>query len=69
MESPFGEKEFPLPLLMRSEQTDDTDKSHLWSNDIEERLEAIQNNSAQQALVSKQEYLDLIYLQKFFKIQ
>ena len=66
MESPFEEEKFPIPLLMRSEPTDD--KSHLWSNDIEERLEAIQNNSAQQALVSKQEYLDLIYLQKFFKI-
>ena len=70
MESPFGEEknEFPLPILMRSEETDTTDKSHLWSTDIEERLEAIQNNCAQQALVSKQEYLELMYLQRFFKI-
>ena len=69
MESPFGEEkgEFPLPILMRSEETDTTD-SHFWSKDVEERLEAIQDNSAQQALVSKKEYLDLMYLQRFFKI-
>ena len=68
MESPFGEeKEFPLPLLMRSEETDDTDQ-HNWSKDVEERLEAIQDNSAQQALISKKQYLDLLHLQQFFKI-
>jgi len=68
MESPFGEEpEFPMPLLQRSEETDNTDQ-HFWSCDIEQRLEAIQDNSAQQALISKQEYLDLMYLQKFFKI-
>lgn len=69
MESPFGEEkgEFPLPILMRSEETDTTDE-HNWSKDVEQRLEAIQDNSAQQALVSKQEYLDLMYLQRFFKI-
>jgi len=68
MESPFGEEpEFPMPLLQRSEETDKTDQ-HFWSCDIEKRLEAIQDNSAQQALISKQEYLDLMYLQKFFKI-
>ena len=67
MESPFEEKqEFPLPLLMRSE-SDKTD-IHNWSRDLEQRLEAIQDNSAQQALVSKQEYLALMYIQKFFKI-
>lgn len=66
MESPFEEEKvhFPIPLLERSEPTDE----HNWSKDIENRLEAIQDNSAQQALVSKQEYLDLMYLQKFFKI-
>ena len=67
MESPFGEEKFPQPLLMRSEPTDETDQ-HNWSCDVEKRLEAIQDNSAQQALVSKQEYLDLLYLQRFFKI-
>lgn len=67
MESPFEEKtEFPLPLLMRNE-TDRTD-THLWTNDIEQSLEAIKNNSAQQSLISKKEYLDLLYIQKFFKI-
>jgi len=65
MESPFEEeKEFPKPLLIRSEPTDE----HNWSCDIEKRLEAIQDTSAQQALVSKQQYLEFIYLQKFFKI-
>ena len=67
MESPFEEKNLPLPLLERSEPTDETDE-HNWSKDVEKRLEAIQCNSAQQALVSKQEYLQLMYLQKFFKI-
>ena len=64
MESPFEEEKFPIPLLERSEPTD----QHNWSNDIEKQLEAIQDNSAQQALVSKQEYLDLLYIHKFFKI-
>jgi len=68
MENLFEEKtEFPQPLLMRHE-TDTTDQSHLWSHDIEESLEAIQNNCAQQSIVSKKEYLDLMYIQKFFKI-
>jgi hypothetical protein len=68
MESPFGEEktEFPMPLLVRNE-SDKTDE-HNWSCDIEKRLEAIQDNSAQQALISKQEYLDLMNQQKFFKI-
>lgn len=65
----FGEEktEFPMPLLVRSEETDKTDE-HNWSQDIEKRLEAIQDNSAQQALISKQEYLELMNQQKFFKI-
>jgi hypothetical protein len=64
----FGEeKEFPMSPLIRSEETDKTDE-HNWSKDIEDRLEAIQDNSAQQSLISKQEYLDLMQLQKFFKI-
>jgi len=53
--------------LVRSEETDKTDE-HNCSEDIERRLEAIQDNSAQQSLISKQEYLELIYLQRFFKI-
>jgi len=64
MESPFEEVEMPIPLLRRSDDTDE----HNWSQDVEGRLEAIQDNSAQQALISKQQYLDLLYLQKFFKI-
>jgi len=65
----FGEEkqDFPLPILMRSEETDKTDE-HNWSDDIEKRLEAIQDNSFQQSLISKQEYLDLMQIQKYFKI-
>jgi hypothetical protein len=68
MENLFESRnEFPISPLIRSEETDNTDE-HNWSCDLEKRLEAIQDNSAQQALVSKQEYLDLINLQRFFKI-
>jgi hypothetical protein len=68
MESPFEEKQdFPMSLLARSEETDKTDE-HNWSKDIEDRLEAIQDNSAQQSLISKQEYIELMHVQKFFKI-
>jgi len=65
----FGEEkiEFPMSPLVRSEETDTTDE-HNWSEDIEKRLEAIQDNCAQQSLISKQEYLELMYLQRFFKI-
>jgi hypothetical protein len=68
MESPFEEVEMPIPLLTRSETRSDHTDEHNWSQDVEGRLEAIQDNSAQQALISKQQYLDLLYLQKFFKI-
>jgi len=64
MEAPF---DMPMPLLERSEPTDNTDQ-HNWSKDIEDRLNAIQDNSAQQAFISKQEYLSLLYIHKFFKI-
>ena len=68
MENLFESKnDFPMSPLVRSEETDKTDE-HNWSEDIEKRLEAIQDNSAQQALVSKQEYIELMHVQKFFKI-
>jgi hypothetical protein len=68
MENLFESKnEFPISPLIRSEETDNTDE-HNWSEDIEKRLEAIQDNSAQQALISKREYLELMNQQKFFKI-
>jgi hypothetical protein len=68
MENLFESKnDFPMSPLVRSEETDTTDE-HNWSEDIEKRLEAIQDNSAQQALVSKQEYLELTNQQKYFKI-
>lgn len=65
---PHLQSNFPMSPLVRSEETDKTDDTHLWSNDIEERLEAIEQTSAQHSLVSKNEYLELIYLQRFFKI-
>lgn len=61
------QNEFPISPLVRSGVTDATDE-HNWSDDVEERLKAIQTNSAQQSLVSKTEYLELLYLQRFFKI-
>jgi len=68
MENLFESKnDFPMSPLKRSEETETTDE-HTWSCDIEKRLEAIQDNSAQQSLISKQEYLELMYLQRFFKI-
>jgi hypothetical protein len=68
MENLFEEKtEFPMSPLIRSEESDKTDE-HNWSCDLEKRLEAIQDNSAQQAQISKREYLELMNQQKFFKI-
>ena len=67
MENLFESKnDFPISPLVRHE-TETTDE-HNWSRDLELRLEAIQDNSAQQAQISKQQYLDLVYIQKFFKI-
>jgi hypothetical protein len=55
-------KENPLDNM-----TDKTDE-HNWSKDVEDQLQAIEENSIQQAEISKKQYLDLIYLQKYFKI-
>ena len=71
MENLFESKnDFPISPLVRSEETETTETTdiHNWSHDLEQRLEAIQDNSAQQAQISKQQYLDLMYIQKFFKI-
>ena len=47
--------------------TDKTDE-HNWSNDVETQLQNIEVNAKQQADISKHQYLDLIFLQKYFKI-
>lgn len=47
--------------------TDKTDE-HNWSNDVETQLQNIEVNSKQQADISKAQYLELIFLQKYFKI-
>ena len=56
-----------MPLLERSEPTNETDEHH-WSRDVEDQLQNIEENARQQAFISKQQYLDLLYIQKFFKI-
>ena len=55
-----------MPLLVRSE-SDKTDEHH-WSKDVEDQLQNIEENARQQAMISKQQYLDLLFIQKFFKI-
>ena len=52
------------PLETMSDKTDE----HNWSKDIEEQLQNIEENSTQQAEISKRQYLELIFLQKYFKI-
>ena len=55
-----------MPLLVRSE-SDKTDENH-WSKDVEDQLQNIEENARQQAMISKQQYLELLFIQKFFKI-
>lgn len=54
------------PLLAESE-SDKSDQFH-WSKDVETQLQNIEENSRQQAEISKKQYLELMYLAKFFKI-
>ena len=61
MESVFEEKDEKDELSVVTDE-------HNWSDDVENRLEAILYNSSQQSEISKKEYLNLLYLQKFFKI-
>ena len=64
-----------IPELQRSinmlgDMTPLTDKTdeHNWSHDVESQLQNIEVNSKQQADISKSQYLELIFLQKYFKI-
>jgi hypothetical protein len=69
MENLFTELPEPLvmPELQRSEPDDETTE-HDWSNDIEFQLKSIEQNSVQQANISKQNYLYLVYIQRYFAI-
>ena len=54
----------PMLCLEDDEQSD----NHHWSNDIEHQLQSIELNASQQAKISKQEYLNLIQIQQYFKL-
>lgn len=56
----------PMPKLLRSD-SDQTDKND-WSIDVENQLKSIEQNSIQQATISKQNYLYLVYIQRYFAI-
>jgi len=62
----------PIPVLERSDNpildSGSEKTEHSWSIDIEKQLEAIEINAAQQAAISKEEYLNLMYIQKFYKL-
>lgn len=62
--------DFERSLNMLGNMTPLTDKTddHNWSNDVEVQLQNIEVNSKQQADISKSQYLELIFLQKYFKI-
>ena len=69
MENLFTELPEPLamPELQRSEPDDETTE-HDWSNDVEYQLKSIEQNAIQQAQISKQNYLYLVYIQRYFAI-
>ena len=65
MENLF-ENPLPMPELLRSE--DDETTANDWSIDVESQLKSIEQNSIQQAVISKQNYLYLTYIQRYFAI-
>jgi hypothetical protein len=67
MENLF-ENPLPMPELLRSENIDDETTEHDWSNDVEYQLKSIEQNAIQQAQISKQNYLYLVYIQRYFAI-
>ena len=48
--------------------SDSTDELHSWHTSFEKQLENLKNNSSQQAEICRLKYLELKYVQKFFKI-
>ena len=58
-----------MPKLERS--TNDTDSNsdlHSWHESYEKQLENIKCNATEQAEIARLKYLELIYIQKYFKI-
>ena len=66
MENLF-ENPLPMPELIRSEHDNETTEND-WSIDVESQLKSIEQNSIQQATISKQNYLYLVYIQRYFAI-
>ena len=65
-----NEVTLPMPLLVRSEpeEKSEGDEEHNWHSDIETQLKKIEQNSFQQSQISKNEYLELVEIQKYFKL-
>ena len=66
------DEELPIPNLLRSDhhvdlESDHTDE-HGWSKDLEKQLENIRENAVQQSNIAKKQYLELVHIQKYFKI-
>jgi hypothetical protein len=52
---------------LQDDISDKTDE-HKWSLDVERQLQNIEQNATQQANISKSQYIELIWIQKHFKI-
>jgi hypothetical protein len=66
------DEELPIPNLLRSDHHVETESDHTdehgWSHDLEKQLENIKENAVQQSKIAKKQYLELVYIQKYFKI-
>ena len=66
------DEELPIPNLLRSENHVDMESEHTdehgWSHDLEKQLENIRENAVQQSAIAKKQYLELVHIQKYFKI-
>jgi hypothetical protein len=66
------DEELPVPNLLRSDNHIETESDHTdehgWSHDLEKQLENIKENAIQQSKIAKKQYLELVYIQKYFKI-
>ena len=60
-------EENPLQEEIKDDISDKTDE-HKWSIDVENQLKNIEQNAIQQANISKIQYIELIWIQKHFKI-
>ena len=60
--------ESPRLEALQDVQSETTTDSHMWSKDVEDQLRAIEQNASSQSAISKNNYLELLHQQKFFKI-